>query len=146
MKLQLMRGDHLADCARLYAAVFNCEPWNGKWTARTAAKHIQESLRDPNFRGIIALEAGQPIAFAYGLVCQWEDEHRFYLKEMCVLSRQQRGGIGTRLLRRLMEKLKSENVRQISPGRGRGTPAEGFYQRLGFKVDPKIIIMTKRSA
>ena len=84
MKLQLMRRGHLADCARLYAAVFNSAPWRGKWTARTAAKHIRESFQDPNFRGIVALEENKPVAFAYGVISQWENERHFYLKEMCV--------------------------------------------------------------
>lgn len=59
-------------------------------------------------------------------------------------SSKQRGGVGTRLLTRLIKKLKAENVRQMSLGTGRGTPAEDFYLRLGFKVDPEIIIMNKR--
>lgn len=139
-----MGRDHLADCARLYAAVFNLSPWNGKWTARTAAKHIRECFVDSNFRGIIAIEAGQPIAFAYGVVSQWENERRFHLKEMCVRRSQQRGGVGTRLLTHLMKKLKAENVRQISLGTGRDTPAKRFYLKLGFKTDPEIIIMQKR--
>ncbi len=139
-----MRSSHLSDCARLYATVFNRAPWNGKWTAQTAAKHIQECFQDPNFRGMIALEESQPIGFAYGLVQQWENERRFYLKEMCVDSRKQRGGVGTRLLTRLIKKLQAEDVRQISLGTGRGTPAEDFYLRMGFKVDPEIIVMNKR--
>lgn len=144
MKLQLMRSDHLSDCARLYAAVFNRAPWKGKWTTKTAAKHIQECLQDPNFRGLVAIEESEPIGFAYGLVQQWENDRHFYLKEMCVNSIQQRGGVGTRLLTHLIEKLRAENVRQISLGTGRGTPAESFYLWLGFEPDPKIIIMNKR--
>jgi len=139
-----MRRTHLADCARLYADVFNRAPWNGKWTATTAAKHIRESFRDPNFRGIVAVEKGVALGFAYGVVQQWENERRFYLKEMCVLGGKQRGGVGTQLLTYLMERLEAENVSQVSVGTERDTPAKFFYRRLGFKIQPKIIIMTKR--
>lgn len=72
------------------------------------------------------------------------NERRFYLKEMCVLGRSQRSGMGTRLLTQLTSNLQKENVRQISLGTERGTPAENFYLRLGFTVDPQIIIMKKR--
>ena len=139
-----MARSHLPKCARIYAAVFNRPPWDGKWTVRTAAKHIQESFQDPNFRGIVALDDSRPIGFAYGLVQQWEGERRFYLKEMCVESSRQRSGAGSHLLASLIKRLKVENVRQISLRTGRGTPAERFYSRLGFEIDPQIISMTKR--
>lgn len=84
------------------------------------------------------------MGFAYGLVQQWESERHFYLKEMCVDSSQQRGGIGTGLLRHLRKTLQAEKVRQISLGTERGTPAEKFYRRLGFVTDAKIVIMKKR--
>jgi aminoglycoside 6'-N-acetyltransferase I len=144
MKLQSMRREHLADCARLYVKVFNRIPWKGKWTVRTAAKHIRESFQDQNFRGIVALEENSLVGFAFGLIQQWENERRFYLKEMCVRGTKQRSGVGTLLLTHFIKKLAAENVRQISLGTERDTPAERFYLRLGFKVDPKTIIMKKR--
>lgn len=93
---------------------------------------------------MVAIEQSQPIGFAYGLVQQWESERRFYLKEMCVDSKRQHSGVGSQLLVHLIKQLKEENVRQISLGTGRGTPAERFYSRLGFKIDPQIIMMNKR--
>ncbi len=139
-----MDRDHLSNCARLYAAIFNRAPWKGKWTAKTAGKHIQECLQDPNFRGLIALHDSALVGFAYGLIQQWESERHFYLKEMCVDSRKQRGGVGTRLLRQLMKTLRGEKVRQISLGTERETPAERFYLRLGFATEARIVIMKKR--
>lgn len=96
------------------------------------------------FRGVITLEESEPIGFAYGLVFQWKTERRFYLKEMCMLGRKQRGGVGARLQADLMKKPKAENVRQISFGTGRDTPAKRFYTKLGFEIDPKVIIMNRR--
>lgn len=98
----------------------------------------------PKFYGIVALERAQIIGFAFGLFQQWENEQHFYLKEMCVRATQQRGGVGTRLLRHLITQLKAAGVSQISLGTGRDTPAAGFYARLGFKTDQRTIIMNKR--
>lgn len=144
MKLQLMRRDHLAHCARLYTAVFNSPPWKGKWTTKTAATHIRESFKETNFRGIVALEGREIVAFAYGLISHWENERHFYLKEMCVLSRKQGTGVGTHLLTRFMEKLKAEKVSRISLSTEHDKPAADFYRRLGFEIEPKIIVMSKR--
>ena len=139
-----MRRDHLADCARLYVAIFNRPPWNGRWTARTAAQHIEESFRDPGFRGIVALEDTAVIGFAYGLIFQWENERRFYAEAMCVRDGRQCNGVGTRLLSHLMKKLNAEHVRQISLSTGRHLPVKAFYLKLGFAINPEVIIMTKR--
>lgn len=139
-----MRRSHLTRCARLYAAVFNATPWKGMWTAKTAAIHIKQSLMDPSFFGLVAVEKGQPIAFAYGLFFQWENEKRFYLMEMCVDNEKRGGGIGTRLLTSLIEKLKERNVAHISLGTERDKPARCFYLKLGFKVEPMLIFMSKR--
>ncbi|MEO7166447.1 MAG: GNAT family N-acetyltransferase, partial [Chthoniobacterales bacterium] len=75
---------------------------------------------------------------------QWENERHFYLKEMCVDSRKQRGGVGTRLLRQLMKTLRGERVHRISLGTERETPAERFYLRLGFATEARIVIMKRR--
>jgi len=143
LTLQPMRRNHLASCARLYAAVFNNDPWDGRWTTRTARKHIQDTFGNPNFRGIVGLGDHELVGFAYGSISQWENECRFYLHEMCVLGRKQGAGVGTRLLTRLIRRLKAEKISQISLGTERDKPAKDFYLKLGFEVDPSIIIMSK---
>ena len=140
----MLRPSHLPACARLYATVFNRAPWNGRWTPKTARKHILESIGDTTFKGMIAVEGDTVVGFAYGSVSQWENERRFFLKEMCVDGKRQGRGIGTRLLTNLIARLKTQKVRRISLGTGRNTPARKFYLRLGFAVDSQAIIMNKR--
>lgn len=144
LKLQSLRRAQLMECARLCAAVFSGAPWNQKWTVPGAARHIRETFRSPDFRGVVALENGKVIGFAYGVFFQWEDERRFYLKEMCVHGDQQGRGVGTRLLGRLMKELEAEKVNQISLGTEKDKPARSFYLKLGFAVDANLIYMSKR--
>lgn len=141
-----MRHEDLAACARLYARVFNRAPWNGKWTARTAARHTEETWRDAGFLGLVAFQGDSLIGFAYGLIFQWERQRHFYLKEMCVSAGSQRSGIGSRLMTMMVDKLRREDVGQISLGTDRGTPAERFYLRFGFTIDAATIIMKKAAA
>ena len=142
--MKRLSKDRVSECARLYAAVFNRAPWNGNWTLRTAAKHIAESLADPNFCGVVAEAEGELFGFAYGVISQWENERRFYLKEMCVRASEQRGGVGSRLLIELFRRIKAKKVSEVALGTEKDKPARRFYLRHGFKVHPRVVIMTKR--
>ncbi len=144
MVIEPIRKSHLPRCAKLFAMVFRRAPWSEVWTVAAASERLQDCFRTPNFFGIVALDKTNPIGFALGFIERYQHREHFVLKEMCVHPNFQREGVGSAIMKHLVMRLRAEGVQRISLFTGRGTPAEAFYERHGFRVSPKIIMMTRR--
>jgi aminoglycoside 6'-N-acetyltransferase I len=135
------RRDHLEQCARLLVATFNAEPWNDEWTLDTAKKELTWTMGVPGFVGLVSLDEGV-VAFATGYREPDDRREVFYLKTFCVKPDAQGTGVGSRLLGHLREHLDKGGVNTIYLITHKGTPAEAFYRKNGYTVNPEDIVMT----
>lgn len=135
-----MTAEHLDGCARLLVSAFNGEPWNEKWTLETARKDILQTLGVPDYLGFVYLEDGVK-GMAAGHREQDAENVVFYLGVLCVSPAAQRKGVGGELIRRLEEMLTDMGIRSIYLLTDRGTPAEAFYKKIGYKVSEQDILM-----
>jgi ribosomal protein S18 acetylase RimI-like enzyme len=115
---------NLTQCVALFSNVFNNPPWNENWEAQTVAQRLTDCYHTPGFYGIVATINGEAVGFALGYIEQWDRSKRFYLKEMCVDSEQQRLGIGTALMSALEKNLKDRNVEKLYLHTARDTYAQ----------------------
>ena len=134
---------HLACCAHVFMTVFNEAPWNEAWSLPAALARLQEIANTPGFYGIAADDDAEILGFAMGYAEHWHDTSHFYLKEMCVVPRCQRTGIGRTLIQTLSRDLGAMNVEKMYLLTVRDGPAEAFYTRCGFYSSPKMIMMAK---
>jgi aminoglycoside 6'-N-acetyltransferase I len=141
-RIETFGRDHLDECARLLVSAFNAEPWNDAWSLETARQELVWTMGVPGFAGLVSLD-GQVLAFATG----WRepDDRRevYYLKTFCVSPNAQGTGVGSRLLARLEEYLDECGMNTIYLVTHRGTPAEGFYRKNGYTVNPEDVVMTR---
>lgn len=135
------RRDHLEECATLLVATFNAEPWNDEWTLDTAKRELTWTMGVPGFVGLVSLDEGV-VAFATGYREPDDRREVFYLKTFCVKPDAQGTGVGSRLLGHLREHLDKSGVNTIYLITHRGTPAEAFYGKNGYTVNPDDIVMT----
>lgn len=139
-RISALTEEHLEGCAGVLAAAFNAEPWNEGWTLETARKDMISTLGTPGFLGFVYLEDGVR-GFAAGNREQDAANVVFYLSVLCVSPEFQRKGIGGGLMRRLKETLTEMGIRSIYLLTDRGTPAQTFYEKNGYRVSPKDILM-----
>ncbi len=78
-----------------------------------------------------------------GYIEQWDKQKVFYLKEMCVKSQHQGGGIGTAILETLEDDLLQMDVNKVYLLTARDSAAEAFYNKQGFYASRKMIMMGK---
>ena len=140
-RIENLRKDHLDECAHLLASAFNAEPWNANYTFDTAKKELAWTLDVPGFVGLVALDEGV-VAFTVGYIEQDDEREIFCLKTLCVRPDAQGKGVGSRLMQRLKEKLEKMGVNLIYLTTHKGTPAESFYKKIGYKVSDEDVVMT----
>jgi ribosomal protein S18 acetylase RimI-like enzyme len=144
MEFHPVERSNLTDCIALFAGVFNSPPWNENWEAEAVAQRFADCFHTPGFFGLVATIDSEVVGFAIGFMEQWEKSRQFYLKEMCVAPEQQRLGIGTALMSALEKSLKHQNIEKLYLHTARDTHAQVFYEKRGFYVSSKMIMMAKR--
>ena len=140
-RIEAFGEDYLDECAYLLVASFNAEPWNAKYTIHTAKKELAWILSVPGFLGLVSVTDGV-VAFATGYREPDDVREVFYLKTFCVRPDAQGTGVGSRLLERLRGHLDKSGVNTIYLTTHKGTPAESFYRKHGYKVSDEDIVMT----
>jgi GNAT superfamily N-acetyltransferase len=120
---------------------FNAEPWNDSYTLDTAKKQLAWHLEVPGCVGLVTVSDGI-VAFAVGYREPTDVGDVFHLSIFCVRPDAQRTGVGSRLLKRLEELLGKSAVNTIYLGTNKGTPAEAFYRKHGYKVSDEEILMS----
>ena len=140
--IQAFKQDHLDECADLLVATFNAEPWNAKYTLHTAKKELAWILSVPGFVGLVSV-TNEVVAFATGYREPDDQREVFYLKTFCVRPDAQGNGVGSRLIGQLKEHLGKSGVNTIYLTTHKGTPAEFFYRRHGYKVSDEDIVMKR---
>jgi aminoglycoside 6'-N-acetyltransferase I len=132
------------DCASFFVEVFNAPPWSEAWTGDSALRRLADCARTPNFLGLIAEDGAEIVGMAFGYSQRYQEEMHYFLLEFCVASGRQREGIGGRLLKELHRRLQASGVSRIYTLTGRETPGQAFYEKEGFYVSPKMVMMARR--
>jgi len=141
-RIEALREEYLEECAHLFISTFNAEPWNENWTLQTAKKKLAWSIGVPGFVGFVSLHDGV-VGFAAGY-CQQEDKGEvFYLSILCVGPDVQGTGVGSRLSGHLEEELAKDGVNKVYLITHKGTPAEAFYRKNGYRASDEDIVMTR---
>ena len=102
---------------------------------------MQEIAGTPGFVGIKAMKDEGMVGFVMGYAESFDAGSDFYLKEMCVLPKLQRQGIGSLLLEELKKQLRQVGARTLYLLTPKETPAAWFYEKNGFQTSKKMIMM-----
>jgi N-acetylglutamate synthase-like GNAT family acetyltransferase len=121
----------LEQCAEMYPAAYNAEPWNDNWTTETAKALLTCYYNTPNFIGWIALRNNMIIGCAIGNMEPYYSGNIFILKEMFIAVSAQGSGVGSRLIITMKEHMKKINVKTVMLFTLR--PVFDFYIKSGFK-------------
>jgi aminoglycoside 6'-N-acetyltransferase I len=142
-EIQIFTEQHLDECASLFLEVFNSEPWNESWNFEKANLLLSQILNTPGSLGLVLQQQNIILGFVIGYCEQRDKGKNFFLKEMCVRSNQQRQGIGTKLIQKLIYTLNQAGVNLIYLLTMKDEYTEEFYSKNGFQRSLRMIIMTK---
>jgi aminoglycoside 6'-N-acetyltransferase I len=144
MKIRRLLSADIPTCATLFSAVFSNPPWNENWTTETAQRRLADCAATPNFIGVLAEDEQGPAGFAVGYLQHYMDERHYFLLELCVDTHRQRQGIGNALMTALNIRIKEAGANRAYTLTARDTAAQKFYEKAGYYVSPKMILMAQR--
>jgi ribosomal protein S18 acetylase RimI-like enzyme len=144
MTTRPVQSTDVAPCATLFADVFSNPPWNETWTSETAERRLRDCAATPHFIGVLAESAEGIGGFAFGYLQQYMNEQHYYLLELCVDTRRQRQGLGGALITALNTRIQAAGASRIYTLTARDTAAQRFYEKAGFYLSPKMVLMARR--
>lgn len=138
-----MKFSDIAEYAKLFASVFNSEPWNDMWTEETASLRIENMMNTNTFVGKSLYCDDDLKGMIWGQKEYYFNGIHFQIQEFCVRSDEQKKGYGKALLQALKEELtRIGGVVNIYLITSKGDRTEGYYQRRGFVTSEDMILMT----
>lgn len=121
----------LEQCASMYPAAYNAEPWNDNWTSETAAALLTCYYNTPGFLGWIAKRSNIIIGCAIGNIEPYYSGNIFILKEIFVSVGSQGSGVGSSLIAAMKEDLHKINIKMVILSTYRSI--FDFYIKSGFQ-------------
>lgn len=144
MTIRSLLPSDISTCATLFSAVFSAAPWHENWTNESAHRRLADCFATPNFIGVLAEDAQGTAGFAVGYLQHYMDERHYFLLELCIDTHRQRQGVGTALMSALTTRIKEAGANRAYTLTARDTAAQKFYEKAGFYVSPKMILMAQR--
>lgn len=141
MTYKVLERSDLDMIADLYVKAFNGPPWHDKWTNESAIKRLGQMLGCEDSYGLVAYEAHKPVGMVLGNMEYFYDCTHFHLKELCVDPSIQGKGIGAKLMKTFMERLKEKGVDEVLLWTLRCNEMLSFYNKQGFKVEEDLVVM-----
>ncbi|MCM3127554.1 GNAT family N-acetyltransferase [Paenibacillus provencensis] len=143
LELRLFDGNDILQCVDTFINVFNQDPWNDEWSTDTAYRYLIDFTNTPGFTGVVAVDGEEMIGFIFGTSKHWWSGKEFFINEMCVSVQKQKTGVGSALMRFLIEKLESDEISNVTLLTDRGIPAEVFYKKNGFTEIDRLVFLNK---
>ncbi len=124
--------NELKFCADILVDAYNGEPWNDEWTRDKALEKLVCFFHSPKFHGWMAFENNKLSGCCVGNIEPYFSGDYFYLKEMFVLTKFQKKGIGKAMMSALREFLSEINIDTIILFTAKDFFPFDFYLKTGF--------------
>ncbi|MEM7016974.1 MAG: GNAT family N-acetyltransferase [Pseudomonadota bacterium] len=125
----------------LYVSVFSGPPWNEEWHHEWALARLTDICEFAGFYGLLVEDNAQVIAGVLGRSLPFKGRKEYEMIEFFVNSERQGEGIGKQLITTLETSLKQQGHAFCTLLTGKGTDAEFFYKRNGYKISEGMLFM-----
>ena len=143
MALVMYKTEHFDEVLRIYVNAFTAPPLNYDFvTHEKAGRYIRDLTQAPGFLGYVYADGGKTTAFIFGALDNYFDGNLYQVKEFAVDAKNQRSGIGAKVMCLLESKLASIGVDAINLNTSRHLPAHAFYLKNGYtEVTENVCLM-----
>ena len=139
--IRKMKKEDLQKCGEIYAKAFPMEHWGIDWTADNAREYLTDYFEQKKFVGYVYEEDDVIIGCIFALCKISGSKKEIYINEMAVLPERQGQGIGTQLLKSILDYSKGEGLTGVVLYTSEYAPAFKFYEKNGFKLSQGTICM-----
>ena len=139
-----MKKNMIDSCVDLFISTFTKEPWNDVYESREqVVDFFNNNFENNYFTGYAAMLDDKVVALSIGFKKPWINGIEYYIDEFCVSYEMQGSGIGSGFIREIEKDIERKGMNAIILNTEAGYPAQKFYEKNGFKVMDRLIILAK---
>ncbi|MGG2087534.1 GNAT family N-acetyltransferase [Priestia aryabhattai] len=136
-------AENMQQCIDLYLDVFTRKPWNEHWTEEAAKERLTDLLNTPKFIGYLFYDQDDLIGMIAGHAKKSYSGMTFYVAELCVSASVQGKGYGSAILSRFENELQRHDINSLYLLTATGGAAQAFYEKNGYAVNDRRVVLKK---
>ena len=142
MKFRKATKNDLGKIAEIFRIESAKPPYNKKKTSKKALAGIKKDFKDNDL--FVAIIEGKIVGFI--MIRKDSDiKNRRWINEFWILKNYQRKGIGREMMNKIEGMYKKKNIKTLGlAAYTRKGGAVDFYKKLNYKVDNRVVSMTKK--
>jgi len=142
MKFRKATKKDLGKIAEIFRIESAKPPYNKKKTSKKALAGIKKDFKDNDL--FVAIIEGKIVGFI--MIRKDSDiKNRRWINELWILKNYQRKGIGREMMNKIEGMYKKKNIKTLGlAAYTRKGGAVDFYKKLNYKVDNRVVSMTKK--
>ncbi|MBN1583521.1 MAG: GNAT family N-acetyltransferase [Anaerolineae bacterium] len=141
LEIRAFRQQDRLACIELFIQVFCLPPWNDQWSLESAGDYLDDIVDTPGFFGVVGYNDGKLMGVCLGHRKRWWQGDEYHIEELFVAPRVQRRGIGRQIVEYARQELHAAGIGRVTLLTARGTPADRFYNKLGFTRSERLVFM-----
>ena len=141
MKILEASKKDLKEIALIFKEEFSREPYNEKWTEKSALKKVKSYFLYSKIH--IAKDSGGIIGFVISSTIPWDNYKKAFINEILVRKSRQNNGVGSALLEFMESYYKRDGAKLIELASLEESDAYQFYIKRGY-LENKMVIMEKK--
>ena len=130
--------------SKIYVAAYAKGIWNEIWTHDIAEQRIFEMFSSPQYRGYVAVSNRNIIGCIICEILTWHTGKQMEVKEIFVLPKYQKMGVGKKLISSIKVVAKEIGVTEVFLWTKSGQSLMGFYSDVGFQVNHEVVQFIKK--
>lgn len=117
----------------LFKSVFTNEPWNDDWSDDNQLnQYIMDLIANSNALTLGLFQENALLGLCMGSIVHWYTGTQYNIQELCVATKEQGRGLGTKFLKHIENYLFQNKIYNIFLQTQRTVPAYEFYQKNRF--------------
>lgn len=132
-KVKELDISYFDEIKKLFKDVFTNPPWNDDWSDDVQLDNYLHDLMETRMPLILGFYENEDLqGIAIGNIRHWWGGTEYYIEEVCIRTKNQKKGYGTKFMSMIEELLIEKDIHQIFLMTERNVPAFDFYKKLGF--------------
>ncbi|NJE75132.1 GNAT family N-acetyltransferase [Pseudoflavonifractor sp. SW1122] len=137
--LRKLTQNDIQEVSKIYVAAYETGIWNESWTYDMAQQRIFEMLSSPQYIGYVAITNGDIIGCIICEILTWHIGKQMEVKEIFVLPRYQKMGVGEKLINGVKIAAQEMGVTEVFLWTKSGQSLMKFYSDMGFQVNHEVV-------
>lgn len=132
LRLEKLTGEHIGECAAMYAAAYGAAPWCEQYDEETLKDYFARFVAKDAMHGYVLLHENEVVGLALCSMIPSIGQDFLRIEDFCIKPERQKQGLGSAFIDLLCKEAASLGADCVLLNTEREFPSHAFYVKNGF--------------